>query len=146
MIEARLHLAAKRSEHLALLHGSDRLERADVGGVNGEEVNERVQPLRHRRVEGGERPQIVADSYPLLGRLAQQPLRDDVCHVLPGDLHLLEPGPHPPQRLGDELEPGRVEERLLQAANEAEARSAADLTDLAEEVQVEDHLLLVARA
>ena len=81
---------------------------------------------------------------PLLVGLGQQPLGDDVGHVLPDDAKLLEAILHPAQALGDELELRVVEQALLQARNEAEADQLADFAHLPQEAEVEDQIVLLA--
>ncbi len=114
--------------------------------MHGEEPDEVVHPLVHRSVERGELGEVLADAPLLLGRLLEQPLRHDVGHVLAGDAHLLEAVLDPSEGLRDELEARVVEEALLDAGDEAEAGGLADLAHLTEEVEVEDELLLLARA
>ena len=112
--------------------------------MDGIELDEAVHPLVQRAVQVREPFEVFADHPALFGRLAQEPLRDDVGHVLAGDANLLEAVLDPPEGVGHELEPGIVEEALLDAGHEAEPRRPADLSHLAQEVQVEDERLLVA--
>ena len=81
-----------------------------------------------------------------LASFFEEALRDDVGNVLARDADLLEAVLHAPHGLGDELEARVVEEALLHAGHEAEPRARADLADLAQEVEVEDQLLLLAGA
>ena len=112
-------------------------------GMHREEPHELVEPLVHVPVEPRERRQVLADARLLLARLAEQPLGHDVLDVGPRDADLLEAVLHPPQAVGHVLEAGAVEDRLLHAGDETEAQVLRDLAHLAQEVQVEDQLLVL---
>jgi hypothetical protein len=89
--------------------------------------------------------EVLTNPGLLLGGLAEEPLGDDVGHVLAHDPHLLEPGPDPADVLGDELELRVVEEALLQPGDEPQPHVLAGLADFTEVVQIED-LVLVGSA
>ena len=141
-----LHRARQGAEDLALLHRGHPLEGVDVVGMDREQVHVLVHALVHAPVEAGEGREVFPDLRLLLARLAQQALRHDELHVPPGDADLLEAVLHPADAVGDEGEAGAVEDGLLHAGDEAEAEILADLADLAQEVEVEDQLLVPARA
>ena len=144
LVEPARHGARERLQHFALLDRRDALERVDVVGMDGEEPDELVQPLLHAAVAPGERREVVPDLRLLPGRLAEQPLGDDVLDVGAGDRYLLEAVLHPPHAVRHVGEAVAVEDRLLHAGDETEAEVLADFADLAQEVQVEDQLLIPA--
>jgi len=146
LVQQSVHRPAKGLEHVTLLNHVDALKGLDVGRVDGEEPGKLVQTLGHAAVKGRELAQVLGDAGHLLVGLAEQPVGDDVGDVLAGDAHLLEAVAHPAQLLGDEGKAGAVEERLLQATEEAEGRQRCHLAQLAQEAQVEDELALLARA
>ena len=111
--------------------------------MHREEPHELVEPLVHVAVEPGERRQVLADAGLLRARLPEQPLGHDVLDVGPGDADLLEAVLHAPQAVGHVVEAGAVEDRLLHAGDEPEAQVLGDLAHLAQEVQVEDELLVL---
>ena len=57
---------------------------------------------------------------------------------------LLEPVLHAANAIGDEGKTGTVKDGLLHAGNEPEPKVLADLADFAQEVEVEDQLLVFA--
>ena len=114
--------------------------------MDGEEAHELVHALVHAAVELGEGGQVLPDFHLLVGGLLEQTLGHDELDVLAGDEDLLEAVLHPAHAVGDEGEPRAVEDGFLHAGDEAEAQVLADLADLAQEVQVEDQLLILARA
>jgi len=69
----------------------------------------------------------------LLGVLLQKSLCNDEGYVVARDTDLLEAVLDPTKCVGNELETRVVEEALLHARDEAEPRSLADLTKLAQE-------------
>ena len=112
--------------------------------MDREQPHELFEPFGHAAVERRELLKVFPNLGLLLVVLGQQPLGDDVGHVLPDDAKLLEAVLHPAQALGDELELRVVEQALLQARNEAEADQLADLADLPQEAQVENQVVLFA--
>ena len=146
LLQPPLHRARQGAEDLALLHRGHPLEGVDVVGMDREQVHVLVHALVHAPVEAGERGQVFPDLRLLLAALAQQASGHDELHVPPGDADLLEAVLHPADAVGDEGEAGAVEDGLLHAGDEAEAEVLADLADLAQEVEVEDQLLVLARA
>ena len=81
----------------------------------------------------------------MLAGLPQQALRHDELDVAPGDEDLLEAVLHAADAVGDEGEAGAVEEGFLHAGDEAEPEVLAHLAELAQEVEVEDQLVVIAR-
>ena len=140
-----LHRERQGPEDLALLDGGHPFERVDVVRVDRKQVHVLVHPLVHAPVESGERREIRTDLRLLLAGLPQQALRHDELDVAPGDEDLFETALYAANAVGDECEAGTVEEGLLHAGDEAESEVLADLADLAQEVEVEDQLLVPAR-
>jgi hypothetical protein len=87
---------------------------------------------------------MLADSVSLLLRLTQQAFLDHKCDVLTRDPNLLEPISNPTHRIRCARETRIVEERFLHASDEAEPRGTADLADLAEKLEVQDQLDVLA--
>jgi len=112
--------------------------------MDGKETNELFELLGHRAIERRELLKMVPDLGLLFVRLLQQPLRDDIGHVLTDDPSLLEPVLDPHQAGGDELELRVVEQALLQTGDEPEPDQLADLADLPEEAEVKDQVTLLA--
>ena len=115
VVEAALDLGAQGLQHFPLLGDGDGLEDFQVGRVDREQPHELFEPFGHAAVERRELLKVFPNLGPLLVGLGEQPLGDDVGHVLPDDAKLLEAVLHPPQALGDELELRVVEQALLQA-------------------------------
>ena len=113
-------------------------------GWTGKRRNELFELLGHPAVEWGELLKVLPDLGLLLVGLPEQPLGDDVGHVLADDASLLEPVLDPHQAGGDELELRVVEQALLQPGDEPEADQLADLADLPEEAEVKDQVVLLA--
>ena len=124
------------------------LERVEIRWMYGEEpTNSLHVQLVHGAVELSEALQVLTNERLLLRVLSEESLRDDIGNVLSSDSHLFETVPlHPPHRLGDELEARVVEQTLLYAGHEAEPRPRADLAYLAQEVEIENQLLLFTSA
>jgi hypothetical protein len=112
-IETAVHRCAECFENFALLCDVDALEGLDVRRVNGKELGKLIEPLRKAVVQRSEPPQVLANLGDPGIRLAQQTMRDHVRDVLAGDTHLSEAVTHAPQLLGDECEPGAIEECFL---------------------------------
>ena len=144
VVEAALDLGAEGLQHFPLLGDGDGLEDFQVGRMDREQSHELFEPFGHAAVERRELLKVFPNLGLLLVGLGQQPLGDDVGHVLPDDAKLLEAVLHPAQALGDELELRVVEQALLQAGDEAEADQLADLADLPQEAKVEDEFVLLA--
>ena len=140
------HAHGQGLEHLALFHHGDPLEGVDVIGMHREEPDKLVHALIEPAVVFGKRHQVVADLGLLLGGLLEQALGHDEFHVAAGDKDLLEAVLHPADAVGDKSEARAVENGFLDTGHEAEAQVLADLADLAEEVEVEDQLLVLAGA
>ena len=138
------HGEGERLQHLAFLDDRDPLESVDEIGMDREQPDELVQPLVHVAVERGERLEILPDAHLLLTGLLEKPLGDHVLDVGPGDADLLEAVLHPAQTVGHMVEARTVEDCLLHAGHEPEAQVLADFADFAQEVQVEDQLLVLA--
>ena len=144
-IEAAFDLGAQGLQHFPLFGDGDSLEDFQVGRMHRKQPHELFEPFGHAAVERRELLKVFPNLGPLLVGFGQQPLGDDVGHVLPDDAKLLEAVLHPAQTLGDELELRVVEQALLQARNEAEADQLADLADLPQKAKVEDQIVLPAR-
>ena len=114
--------------------------------MHREEPDKLVHALIEPAVVFGKRHQVVADLGLLLGGLLEQALGHDEFHVAAGDKDLLEAVLHPADAVGDKSEARAVENGFLDTGHEAEAQVLADLADLAEEVEVEDQLLVLAGA
>jgi len=112
--------------------------------MDRKKANELFELLGHRAIERRELLKMVPDLGLLFVRLLQQPLRDDIGHVLTDDPSLLEPVLDPHQAGGDELELRVVEQALLQTGDEPEPDQLADLADLPEEAEVKDQVTLLA--
>jgi len=80
----------------------------------------------------------------LLGGLLEQTLGHDEFDVAAGNEDLLEAVLYPADAVGDKGEARAVENGFLDTGHEAETQILADLADLAEEVEVEDQLLILA--
>ena len=114
--------------------------------MHREEADELVHALVHVAVEFGEGRQVLADLGLLLAGLLEQTLGHHELDVLAGDENLLEAVLHPADAVGHEGKARAVEDGFLDTGDEAEAQVLADLADLAQEVQVEDQLLVLAGA
>ena len=114
--------------------------------MDGEEPGELAQALGQGRIEAGEGAQVLGDAGQLRVVLAQQALGDHVGDILARDAHLLEAIAHPVQLVGHEAEAWVVEERLLDACQEAQRRQCDDLAQLAQEAEIQDQRTLFARA
>ena len=90
--------------------------------------------------------QVLTHQRLLLRVLLEEPLGDDVGHILARDAHLLETVLDPPEAVRSELEARVVEKTLLNTGDKAEARALTELPDRAEEVQVSHQLLLAVGA
>ena len=146
LVQHGLHGRRQGSQRLALLHRRDSIEGVDVFGMNGEQADVLVQGFVHPPIKPGEVREVFSHLGVLLTGLAQEPLGDDELHVAPGDQHLLETVLDPPQIVGDERESLAVEDRLLYAGDEAQPEVAARLAEFAQEVEVEDEVLVPSRA
>ena len=89
---------------------------------------------------------MLSDQRLLLGILFQDSLGNDERDIVACDTNLLETILHASQRVCHELEPRIVEQALLDAGNEAEPRSFADLAKLPQEGEVEAQRLIGSRA
>ena len=134
------------AQRLALLHQCDALEHVEVGGVDGEKPDEILQAFGHGWVERRKALQVAMDPPALIGCLAQQAFGDHEGHVGAGDAHLLETVARPAHGVGHKLEARAIEQQLLHAPDEAEASQPADLAQLAQEVEIEDEIMLLATA
>ena len=146
LVEQLLHGQRQGLEHLALFHRGDPLEGVDVVRMHREEAHELVHALVHAAVELGEGGQVLPDFHLLVGGLLEQTLGHHELDVLAGDEDLLEAVLHPADAVGHEGEARAVEDGFLDTGDEAEPQVLADLADLAQEVEVEDQLLVLARA
>ena len=144
LAENAFHAHGQGLEHLALFHHGDALEGVDVIGMHREEPDELVHALIEPAVVFGKGHQVVSDLGLLLGGLLEQTLGHDEFHVAAGNEDLLEAVLHPADAVGDKGEAWAVENGFLDTGHEAEAQIFADLADLAEKVQVEDQLLILA--
>ena len=144
-VEHPAHLVRERRQDLPLLHQRHLLEGLQVGRVDGEQRDERLQVLSHPVVGGRERLEVLSDHRPLLWRLAQQALLHHVGDVFPGDADLREALLDPPHRVRGAGEPGVVEDRLLHAAHEPEPGRLADLADLPQHGKVDAKLVVAPR-
>ena len=113
--------------------------------MHREERDERLEVLRHSLVGRGELLEVLADLGLLLRGLAQQPLLHDEGDVVAGDAHLREALLHPANGVGSAGEARVVEDRFLDATDEAEASRLADLADLAEHGEVDAQFVVPAR-
>ena len=145
-VQQPFHGVGQRAQRLALLRRRHLLEGVDVHGVYGEQANVLVQAFVQALVEPAERRQVLA--YPLLlpRRLAQQALGHDELHVALGDDDLREAVLHAAHGVRGEAQARAVEDGLLHAGHEAQAQILAGFADLAQEVQIQDELLIAACA
>ena len=145
LVDSRLHGDGERLQHLALLDRRDPLEGVDEVGMDREQPYELVQALVHVPVEPGERRQVAADLRLLVAVLLEQPFGDHVLHVGAGDEELIESDPG---RAADCPPRGRSggcrKIASCTPATKREAEVLADFAHLAQEVQVEDQLLVAA--
>ena len=146
LFEHLLHRQRQRLEHFALFNGRDAFKRIDVVRMHGEETNELVHALVHAAVESGEGSEILPDFHLLLGGLPEQSLGHDEFDVLSGDEDLLEAVLDAAEAVRNEGEARAVEDGFLYARHEAESKILADFADFAQEVEVEDNLLVLSRA
>ncbi|OPY78412.1 MAG: hypothetical protein A4E70_02381 [Syntrophus sp. PtaU1.Bin005] len=114
--------------------------------MHREEPDKLVHALVEPAVEFGKGHQVITDLGLLLGGLLEQTLGHDEFHVAASNKNLLEAVLHPADAVGDKGETRTVENGFLDASHEAEAQILADLANLAEEVEVEDQLLILAGA
>ena len=125
LIQHLLHGCRQRPQDFTFLHGGNPLERIDVIRMHREQADVFVHSFVHAAVEPGERRQVFANPDLLLRRLLEEPFSHHELDVVPGDEHLLESVLHPADRVGDEREPGAVENGFLNAGHEAQAQRTA---------------------
>ena len=146
LTENALHTYGQGFEHLAFFHHGNPLEGVDVIGMHGKEPDELVHALVEAAIVFGKGHQVVADLGLLLCGLLKQTLGHNEFDVATGNEDLLEAVLHPADAVGDKGEARAIENGFLDTGHEAEAQVLADLADLAEEVEVEDQLLVLAGA
>ena len=146
VVEAAFHLGAQSFEHFPLLSDGDGLKDFQICRVDREQPHELFQSLGHAAVERDELLKMLPNLCALLVVLGQQPLGNDVGHVLPHDANLLETILYPAQALGYELEFGIVEQTLLKSGDETESDQFANLTDFPKKTEIEDEIVLLAGA
>src|SRR5262249_54220600 len=145
-IEEPLQRGGQDFEYFALFYSADQLKGREVVGMDWEQAHKAIHTLGHSREAGRKAAQMLPDSVALRGALAQQPGLHDKSNILARDSHLFESIFDAPQRVGDKLERGRVENRLLYAGHEAERRLRADLTELTQEVQIQNKRMVFTTA
>ena len=112
--------------------------------MDREERDELFEPFGHAAVERRELLKVLPDLGLLLVGLGQQPLGDDVGHVLPDDAELLEAVLHPRRLSATNWNFGLSNRLSCKPGDEAEADQLADLADLPQEAEVEDQVVLLA--
>ena len=147
LLDEAANRGAEGLQHLALLGDVHAFERVEIGRMDGEEAHELVHAFVHRAVERRELSAGARGSSACcLASFLSSRSDNDVGDILASDADLLEAVLHAPQGVGDELE-ARLSNRLsCTPAMKRKRVLSADLADLAQEVEVEDQLLLFAGA
>ncbi len=101
-----------------------------------------VHTLIHGAIEFREWRQIGTDLVLLSGRLLQKALGHDKAYVLASKQDLGEAVLYATQAVGDVLEAAAVEDRFLNTSNKAEAKMLGDLTNLTQEREVKDKIVV----
>ena len=110
--------------------------------MDWEQAHVLIHALIHGPIELSEWRQVLTDLVLLVGSLLEQTGRDDKADVLPVNQDLRKALVDAPHAVGHVLEAHTVEYGLLDARHEAKFEMLGDLTNLAEDGQIANQLVI----